>query len=170
MIATATVKKIFAFGLTAALAGGMLAGCSSSQQPSSSDTSSDESAAEVENVQMQYISPEDTEANLDNDDYLVVDVRKTADYETAHIPGAVSADVDAAAKGGDYDTATENMVAAMQEATGTDNGEGKNLVLVCYTGNSYAQAATNILSELGADMDTVYTLEGGMKAWTGETE
>ena len=49
----------------------------------------------------------------------------------------------------------------LQAATGA----GKTLVLVCYSGASYAQAGTNILSEMGADMDSVKTLEGGMKAW-----
>ena len=43
------------------------------------------------------------------------------------------------------------------------------MVLVCYSGNKYAQACTDILNYLGADMGNVYTLDGGMKGWTGET-
>ena len=39
-----------------------------------------------------------------------------------------------------------------------------------YSGKSYAQAGTNVLSVIGANMDNVFTLEGGMKAWTGATE
>ena len=50
-----------------------------------------------------------------------------------------------AAKEGDNATGIDNMKAAMQEATGTDNGGDKKIVLVCYSGNRYAQAATNIL-------------------------
>ena len=83
--------------------------------------------------------------------------------------GAISADMDAA-KDGDNASGIANMKAAMQDATATDNGGDKKIVLVCYSGNRYAQAATNILGALGANMDNVTTLEGGMKAWTGATE
>lgn len=43
-------------------------------------------------------------------------------------------------------------------------------MLICYSGKTYAQAGTNVLSVIGANMDDVFTLEGGMKAWTGATE
>ena len=43
-------------------------------------------------------------------------------------------------------------------------------MLICYSGKTYAQAGTNVLSAIGANMDNVFTLEGGMKAWTGATE
>ena len=46
----------------------------------------------------------------------------------------------------------------------------QKLVLICYSGKTYAQAGTNVLSVIGANMDNVLTLEGGMKAWTGATE
>ena len=144
-----------------------LAGCSSSQ-PASSDTAekSDEAVEqiELETVEMQKMSAADLEANLDNEDYLVVDVRKAADY----IPGAISADLDAAVNG-DNATGVASLTAALLEATGSENGEGKTMVLVCYSGNKYAQAGTDILNYLGADMGNVYTLDGGMKGWTGET-
>ena len=167
-------KQIFACALTLALAGGILAGCSSDGGSSSSSASSSASSTaaetvEVTEVEMSYISPSDVEAQLDNDDYLILDVRKAEDYKAGHIPGAVNADMDLA-KDGDYDSGIENMTAALQEATGTDNGDGKDIVLVCYSGKRYAQAATNVLNYLGADMDKVVTLEGGMQAWTGETE
>lgn len=118
---------------------------------------------------MSYITPADVEAGLGSEDMVILDVRKVADYEAGHIPGAYSADMDAA-KAGDNESGLTNMKAALQEATGTDNGDGKTLVLVCYSGKTYAQAATNILGALDADMENVKTLEGGMKAWTGEIE
>ena len=84
------------------------------------------------------------------------------------LPGAVSADMDAAVNG-DNATGVASLTAALLEATGSENGEGKTMVLVCYSGNKYAQAGTDILNYLGADMGNVYTLDGGMKGWTGET-
>ena len=162
--------KIVACAMSLALAGGILAGCSSTEGSSSSAASSASSSAavEVSQIEMKYITPADVEANLGNDDYLVVDLRKAADYEAGHIPGAISADMDAAVNG-DNQAGIDTMTAALQEATGSDVAEGKTLVLVCYSGAKYAQAGTNLLGAMGADMDSVYTLEGGMKAWTGET-
>ena len=108
---------------------------------------------------MQYITVEDASANLESDDYTFIDVRKAEDYAASHIPGAISADMDAA-KNGDFDAG----VATMQEVL--NSGVDNNLVLICYSGKTYAQATTNVLSALGYDMSKVYTLEGGFTAWT----
>lgn len=64
-----------------------------------------------------------------------------------------------AAKEGDFDAG----VAAMQTLTQTTDD---TLILVCYSGKSYAQASTNVLSAMGYDMSKVFTLEGGFTAWT----
>lgn len=155
------MKKIVVLAAAAVLCMGMLAGCGSSSTSSSSSSTSAEQSADVA---MSYMTPDELRGQLDSEDVVVVDVRKAADYATSHIKGAISADMDAA-KNGDTDTATATMKAALEEATGSETGAGKTLVLVCYSGASYAQAGTNILSEMGADMDSVKTLEGGMKAW-----
>lgn len=73
---------------------------------------------------------------------MFIDLRKADDYEAGHIKGAIAADMDAC-KGGDFQNGVDTMKAALKDATG---------------------------SESGADMDDVFTLEGGMKAWTGATE
>lgn len=153
-----------------------LAGCSggtASSTSSSTETSSSAatvSAAESTDVAMQYITPDDLQADIDegSEDLVIVDVRKAADYEAGHITGAINADMDAAV-GGDADAGTTAMSEALEEATGSETGGDNTLVLVCYSGKSYAQAGTNALSSLGAEMSNVYTLEGGMQAWTGET-
>lgn len=121
-----------------------------------------EAAAEIvepeSDVAMQYMTPEEATEVLGTDGYTFFDVRKAADYETSHIPGAVSADMDAA-KEGDF----EAGVATMQAAT---DGLDDTLVIVCYSGKRYAQATTNVLSALGYDLSKVYTLEGGFTAWS----
>ena len=119
---------------------------------------SEEIVAPAEDVAMQYITVEDAAAVLEDEGYVFFDVRKAADYETSHIPGAVSHDMDAA-KEGDFDAG----VATMQVAT---RDLDKNIVVICYSGKRYAQATTNVLSALGYDMSKVYTLEGGFTAWT----
>ena len=171
------MKQLFAMLLCALMIAGMMAGCTQGQQTSTStteqtteettteeettaseETSEEKITAPESDVEMQYISVEDATAVLDSDDYTFLDVRKAEDYATSHIPGAVGADMDAA-KNGDFDAG----VATMQEAT---KDVSNNLVVICYSGKTYAQATTNVLSALGYDMSKVYTLEGGFKAWT----
>lgn len=172
------MKKVVAVVCTFALAGGILAGCSSNsssdtKSEAKSDTATEQKAdtnevkAPESDVAMNYTTPADLEANMDG--YLIVDVRKAEDYKTAHIPGAINADMDKA-KDGDFQSGVDNMKAALKEATGSETGADKKMVLVCYSGKKYAQAGTNVLSAIGADMGNVTTLEGGMKAWTGATE
>ena len=131
-----------------------LAACS--QNAANNAGSGDE--GESQNVEMQYMTVEELNDVLGTDGYVILDVRKAADYETSHIPGAVSADMDAAVNG-DTAAGEETMTAATE-------GLDDTLVLVCYSGKKYAQASTNALSAIGYDMDKVVTLEGGFTAWT----
>lgn len=116
---------------------------------------------------MQYVSVEDLKADIDGggSGYVILDVRKKADYDTKHITGAVSADVDAA-KNGDDATGTANLKAALKEATGSETGSADTkYALICYSGKSYAQKATDLLIGMEVSKDNIYTLEGGTKAW-----
>lgn len=101
-------------------------------------------AAPSADVEMKYMTADETEAVLGNTDYVIVDVRKAADYAEGHIPGSVSVDMDAAVNG---DTAAGE--AAMKAAF---DGKDSTLILVCYSGKKYAQASTNALSAIGYDM------------------
>lgn len=171
--------KISALVVSGALAMGIMAGCAAQEQKPAADTNKQEatqtqtteqkSTPEVKELQMQYISQDDAAAKLKDDGYVFLDLRKAADYEQGHIPGAISADMDAA-KGGDNQSGIDNMTKALEEKTKSATGGDKKLVLICYSGKSYAQAGTNILGAMGANMDNVYTLEGGMKAYTGDQE
>ena len=114
--------------------------------------------APAADVAMQYITPEDAAKVLTDDAYIFFDVRKAADYETSHIPGAEGHDMDAA-KEGDFAAGVATMERAIKDLD-------KNIVIICYSGKRYAQATTNVLSALGYDMSKVYTLEGGFKAWS----
>lgn len=143
------MKKNIALLLTALMALSMLAGCA--QEPAAAP------AEESADVPMQYITAEELSEVLGSEGYTVMDVRVAADFEEASIPGAVSVDMDAA-KNGDAEAGKAAMTAATQ-------GLSDTLVLVCYSGKSYAQASTNALSAVGYDMSKVYTLEGGFNNW-----
>ena len=112
---------------------------------------------------MQYITADELKAAMD--DYLIVDVRKNADYCTSRLPGAVGIDMDAA-KEGDAAAGVAAMTAGLKAATGSETGGENKIVLVCYSGKRYAQAATNALTTMGAKMENVYTLEGGFTNWS----
>lgn len=162
------MKKLVAAAASLVLVG-TLGACSAPANKAQTAGSSTASSAttQAQDVEMKYTTPADLKKALDDkdDSVVIVDVRKAADYKADHIPGAISADMDKA-KGGDMADGKSVMSTALKEATGSENGGDKKLVLVCYSGKSYAQAGTNVLAQLDANMDNVTTLEGGMKAWT----
>lgn len=131
-------------------------------------TPAKESKEEVSNP-MQYVKPEALKEAIvsESNEYIILDVRKVEDYNTSHIVGAIGADQDAANKGGDDAAGIANLKEALKEATGSEVGNsGEKYALVCYSGKSYAQKATDLMIEMGISADQIYTLEGGMTAWT----
>lgn len=141
------LKKLMSVLLVAVI----LVSVSACGNPSKKDAGN----AEKADAAMQYLKPEELKDKAD--DYLILDVRKAEDFDKGHIAKAVSQDMDAA-KNGDTAAGEKTMKAAVE-------GNDKPVVLVCYSGKAYAQAATNALNAIGYDMSKVYTLEGGMKAW-----
>src|SRR5699024_6282656 len=125
-------------------------------------------ADEASAVDMQYVGIEELKEDIesDSDEYVILDVRKAEDYDTSHIRGSYIADVDAANKGGDDETGIANLKAGLQEATGNETGNnGEKYALVCYSGKSYAEKATELMIDMGISEDQIYTVEGGIGAW-----
>ena len=141
-------KKIIALLLVAAMALSLIA-CGNTAA---------NNETQAENVAMQYITADEAKELLENDEYVFFDIRKAADSSANSIPGALAYDMDAAKEGD-----AEAGKATMTEAT---KGLDKKIILVCYSGKRYAQAATNALSAIGYDMTKVYTLEGGFTNWS----
>ena len=109
-------------------------------------------------VAMQYITADEAKELLESDEYVFFDIRKAADSSANSIPGAQAWDMDAA-KEGDAEAGKATMTEATKDLD-------KKIILVCYSGKRYAQAATNALSAIGYDMSKVYTLEGGFTNWS----
>ncbi len=147
------MKKLIALLLCLMTVVSMFAGCGNKP----AETPNTGITAPAEDVAMQYITVADAEKVLNDGSYIFFDVRKAADHQTAHIPGSVGYDMDAA-KEGNFDAGVATMKPAIKDLD-------KNIVVICYSGKRYAQATTNVLSALGYDMSKVYTLEGGMNAW-----
>lgn len=148
------MKRILALTLSVVMVLGSLTACNSGSNTTTTTTVT----APAEDVAMQYMTADEALTHIGEEGYVFFDVRKAADYATAHIPGALGYDMDSA-KEGDFEAGVATMQTAIQNVD-------DNIILVCYSGKRYAQAATNVLSALGYDMTKVYTLEGGFTAWS----
>lgn len=96
------------------------------------------------------ITPENLKADVDGQKvFTVMDVRAKADFNKGHISNAVSAP-------------SSDEAAVMKAVNDNPNGL---YVLVCYTGNSKADAARNIMVNKGVDESRIICLQGGMKTW-----
>lgn len=128
-------------------------------------------AAGYEVVDYNYTNAETTFSKMKDSSYVILDARKVADYEKGHIAGAVSADVDGIFSG-NKDAAATNVKAAVDKY-----GKDKKYIVICYTGNKYAKAATGLLKNNGVENANIETLggddsmrsaAGGMKAWNAK--
>ena len=113
----------------------LLAGCSAARQP--------------ENTYRQITQEEAAKLMAEQSDYLLLDVRTQAEFDQAHIPGAVC---------------------IPNETIGTDEipalPDKNQLILVyCRSGNRSKQAAEK-LAQLGYTNIVEF---GGINTWTGET-
>ena len=136
-----------------------LVGCGKKETAGGGDTPGNE---------MQYVKAEELKKSLEDgtNEYVILDVRKTEDFNESHIVGSYIADQDPSTKGGDDETGKENLKAALKEATGSETGSSDaKYVLICYSGKSYAQKGTDLLIELGVSPEQIYTLQGGIKPW-----
>lgn len=115
-------------------------------------------ASTLAKVEMKKISADEAAGLIEKEGYKFIDLRKAADFSKSTIKSAVPADLTPAVEG---DVAAG--VAAMKEVT---KDVSDTLILVCYTGNKYAQAATDALAEIGYDMTKVVTLDGGFKEFS----
>lgn len=128
-------------------------------------------AAGYEVVDYNYTNAETTFSKMKDSSYVILDARNVADYEKGHIAGAVSADVDGIFSG-NKDAAAANVEAAVDKY-----GKDKKYIVICYTGNKYAKAATGLLKNNGVENANIETLggddsmrsaAGGMKAWNAK--
>lgn len=121
-------------------------------------------------IEYNYITPADLMSDIAGSrTFKLLDVRRATEdtrgnYAAGHIVGSVSADVDGSVSGANGATPETSKV-NIQNAIKGDAADTK-YVLICYSGQRYAQAATQILLDEGVKNENIFTLQGGMKAWT----
>lgn len=146
-------KKYLSLFLVLILLVSVFAGCSANQEQKQGD---------VDTTQYMKADELKTAISEGKSDFIVLDVRKKADYDTERIKGSISADVDSIISNNDNAPAKANIEKVLSET----DVKGKKVVLVCYSGKRYATAATELLKAAGVDASSIYTLEGGQKGWT----
>jgi rhodanese-related sulfurtransferase/TusA-related sulfurtransferase len=103
---------------------------------------------EQETKHPNIVNNEDLDTLRKNDDFLLLDVRESAEYAFEHIPEATSIPL------GELDERAEEL------------DRSKNVYVVCRTGNRSDLAAQK-LTEKG--FENVYNVVPGMSGWSGET-
>lgn len=99
-------------------------------------------------------------------DTVLLDARKADDYKDAHINGAVSADMDGYVSGSISKAESDKNIKSVVEQKGAD----KKYIVICYSGNRYAKAATEVLVENGVKVSDIAILTDGMGAWRSAGE
>lgn len=123
-------------------------------------------AAGYEVVAYNYTDVDGVKAVQSDDKTVILDARKAADYKDAHIGGAVSADMDGYVSGTISKADSDNNIKSVVEQKGAD----KKYIIICYSGNRYAKAATEVLVENGVKVSNISILTGGMGAWRSAGE
>lgn len=91
---------------------------------------------------------------------VIVDVRTPENYNKGYIEGSISAPVftsDGVVKRSDEPTA----VAFTETVTGNSALEGKEIYVLCNSGNAGAKAATVLLNAAGYSLDNIHTITYG---------
>lgn len=123
-------------------------------------------AAGYEVVAYNYTDVDGVKAAQSDENTVILDARKAADYKDAHIGGAVSADMDGYVDGTISKADSDNNIKSVVEQKGAD----KKYIIICYSGNRYAKAATEVLVENGVKVSNISILKGGMGAWRSAGE
>ena len=109
------------------------------------------------------VTSEEAVKAVGSDKIAILDIRADEAYKPGHLKGAISAPVFAngpALAGTDSD---ETAQAFLSTVTGSakDKLAGKDIYVVCYTGNKGAKAATVLLTQAGYDLSKIHTVTGG---------
>lgn len=112
-------------------------------------------AATAAATTMKKMTVDEFAAVAGKEGYTIIDLRKAADVSVSTVKDAIAADLEKAVNG--------DAAAGVATLTPVVKDLKTKLILVCYTGNKYAQTATDALKTIGYDLNNVFTLEGGFK-------
>lgn len=142
-------KKLLTFLMVAAMSLSMLAGCGSDK---AEDKKEPEQQTETKS-EYQFVSAEDT---VKAEDVHVLDVREWANYSAGRVANSEWCPI--------FPLEDESLVDAMKEYAEENLKDGKEIYIICNSGQRGAQKATGVLKDAGIDEKLIFTVEGGAKA------
>lgn len=153
-------KKIVTLLLVAAMTGSMVVGCGSNSssdtksetKTESTDTKTDAKDDSAED-EYQYVSAEDA---VKADGVHVLDVREWDNYVAGRVQNSEWCPI--------FPLEDDSLVDAMTEYAKENLNDGKDIYIICNSGQRGAQKATGVLKDAGIDASKIYTVEGGAKA------
>lgn len=113
-------------------------------------------------AERKFMISEDLEKIIEenSDEHVILDLRQAKDFEEEHIKNSISVDLHLANKEGDDKDGLEKLNKVLDSL---DEKDKKKLVLICYTGRSYAKKGYELLSKIGIKNENIITLKGGIK-------
>ena len=156
-------KTMVSLGAALAISVAALAGCgngaeettAAATEAAETEAASEETTAAAEG-EYQYVTPAEAVAAAADGSAHVVDVREWSAYVEGRVADSSWCPIFPL----DDDSLVEPM-AAYAEANLSD---GKDIYLICVSGQKGAQKATGVLEDAGIDSSLIYTVEGGANA------
>lgn len=144
-------KKIVTLLVVSAMAAAMVTGCGNS---GSSDSRTKTTESKSEDGEYQYVSAADTVKAAKAGNTHVLDVRTWEDYVSGRIADSEWCPIFPL-----EDESLEDGMADYAEKL----KDGKDIYIVCNSGQKGAQKTTEVLEGAGIDAAKIYTVEGGAK-------
>lgn len=144
-------KKFLAVLMVTAMSLSVFAGCGSdkTEEKKETETKTEEKA----DGDYQFVSAEDT---VKASDVHVLDVREWENYVKGRVANSEWCPI--------FPLEDDALVDTMKEYASDKLKDGKEIYIICNSGQRGAQKATGVLKDAGIDEKLIYTVEGGAKA------
>lgn len=143
-------KKVLALFMAAVMSLTVFTACGSKEKEEAPEQKQEETQKEGE---YQFVSAEDT---LKAEGVHVLDVREWANYAAGRVANSEWCPI--------FPLEDDALADAMKEYASANLSDGKEIYIICNSGNKGAQKATGVLKEAGIDEKLIFTVEGGAKA------
>lgn len=155
-------KNLIKLFLAAAAAAIMLNACNSNSEGSNAAATGSAaagSASITERDGYKYVSPQDAINAVKGNDIHVIDVRAWTEHSKGRLINSLWSPI--------FPLEDESLVQSLKQYAQDNLNDGKDIYIICNSGNRGAQKATGVFKEAGIDESKIFTVEGGAKALSG---
>ncbi len=149
-------KKMVTLAMAAMVTASMAVGCGSGNKTAETTAAASESTAAAEQAadEYQFVSPADTVKQAG--EVHVLDVREWDNYVSGRVSNSEWCPI--------FPLEDDSLADTMAEYAKANLDDGKDIYIICNSGQRGAQKATGVLQDAGIDAAKIYTVEGGAKA------